>query len=94
MYEPGDDELCVCFHVSQRKLAKHLRLNNLRFPSQLSECYSAGTGCGWCIPYLEKMFEAHQQGKTLEEFGMTQEEYRARRLEYLKSSKRKPPNQE
>ena len=23
--------------------------------SQLSQCYGAGTGCGWCRPFLEKM---------------------------------------
>jgi bacterioferritin-associated ferredoxin len=26
-------------------------------PSQLSECYGAGTGCGWCRPFLKRLME-------------------------------------
>lgn len=53
-----DDELCLCFHVTQRKVANFIRLERPQRAAQLSECYGAGTGCGWCRPFLEKMFEA------------------------------------
>lgn len=43
-----DDELCLCFHVSWRKVLNYIRIHRVRVPSQLSECQSAGTGCGWC----------------------------------------------
>ena len=58
-----DDELCLCFHVTKRKVINFLRIAKLKRPSQLSECYGAGTGCGWCRPYLCRLFdEATAQG--------------------------------
>ena len=55
-----DDELCLCFHVTRRKVASYLRLEKPRRVAQLSECFGAGTGCGWCRPFLEQMFRAAQ----------------------------------
>lgn len=52
-----DDELCLCFHVTKRKVINFLRIAKLKRPSQLSECYGAGTGCGWCRPYLCRLFD-------------------------------------
>jgi bacterioferritin-associated ferredoxin len=51
-----DQEVCICFHVTLRKLLQHLRVCKPVRASQLSECYGAGTGCGWCRPVLEAMF--------------------------------------
>jgi len=53
-----DDEVCLCFHVTKRKLLAHMRINQTRMrrPSQLSECGGAGTGCGWCVRYLKRLF--------------------------------------
>ena len=59
MMQP-DDELCLCFHVTRRKVENHLRLNRVVRASQLAECYGAGTGCGWCRPFLIRLFEAAQ----------------------------------
>lgn len=53
-----DREVCVCFHVTLRKLKQHLRVAQPQFASQLSECFGAGTGCGWCRPFLRKLHEA------------------------------------
>ena len=52
-----DDELCLCFHVTRRKVVQFIRVNKPTLPSQLSECYGAGTGCGWCRPFLKKLLE-------------------------------------
>ena len=49
-----DDEVCYCFHVSLRKVQNFCRNQKPVYPSQISECLSAGTGCGWCIPMLKK----------------------------------------
>ena len=52
-----DDELCLCFHVSRRKVVQFIRAEKPSVPSQLSECYGAGTGCGWCRPFLKRLLE-------------------------------------
>ena len=40
----------------RRKLVNWVRLHAPVVPSQLSECGGAGTGCGWCIPFLKQIF--------------------------------------
>jgi bacterioferritin-associated ferredoxin len=60
-----DDEVCLCFHVTKRKIQNFLRVERPRRVAQLSECFGAGTGCGWCRRYLTKMFDAAQQGGTV-----------------------------
>lgn len=55
-----DDELCLCFHVTQRKVVNFLRVERPRVASQMSECFGAGTGCGWCRPFLLRLWEEHQ----------------------------------
>ncbi len=55
-----DQEICLCFHVSRRKILSYLRIEQPRRASQLSECGGAGTGCGWCRPYLQRLFDAAQ----------------------------------
>ena len=57
-----DDKVCYCFHVTRRKLVNWVRLNAPQVPSQLSECGGAGTGCGWCIPFLRQIF---RHGRTI-----------------------------
>ena len=52
-----DDHVCLCFHVSKRKLVNFIRIERPRRVGQLSECQGAGTGCGWCRPFLRHLFE-------------------------------------
>ncbi|MBL1216986.1 MAG: (2Fe-2S)-binding protein [Planctomycetes bacterium] len=87
-----DDEamVCLCFQVPQRKIANYLRRNDLKVASQLSECLGAGTGCGWCVPYLRKMFEQHQQGR-LPALDMNAQEYAASRRQYREAKKNNGP---
>lgn len=51
-----DDDVCLCFHVTRRKLENFLRVERPSRASQLSQCGGAGTGCGWCVRVLETMF--------------------------------------
>jgi len=51
----ADDELCLCFHVTRRKVEQFIRARRPAVASQLSECYGAGTGCGWCRPFLQRL---------------------------------------
>src|SRR5260221_13273707 len=57
-----DEELCLCFHVTKRKVINFLRVEQPRRVGQLSECFGAGTGCGWCRPYLKRLFDAAAGG--------------------------------
>lgn len=56
--DPLDQEVCQCFHVTRRKIESWLRHNRPRRAGQLADCFSAGTGCGWCRPFLQALFEA------------------------------------
>lgn len=47
-----DDDVCYCFHVSLRKLLNFSRRVRPQHASQMTGCLGAGTGCGWCIPFL------------------------------------------
>ena len=87
-----DDKICYCFHISRRKLVNFCRIDKPRVPSQLSECGGAGTGCGWCIPFLKQIFrQAVEGGATQELEELTPAEYERRRAEYVRSGKGKPP---
>ncbi len=61
-----DDELCLCFHVTRRKVENYIRLHRPRVPSQLAECYGAGTGCGWCRKILEALWRAAKEKTDVE----------------------------
>lgn len=58
-----DDEICLCFHVKLRKVRAYLRANRVQHASQLSDCHGAGTGCGWCRPFLERLFRQDQAAR-------------------------------
>lgn len=87
-----DDKVCYCFHVTRRKLVNWARLHQPKVPSQLSQCGGAGTGCGWCIPFLKQIFRQSQTSVEPEEIDtLTAEEYARRRADYVQSGKGKPP---
>jgi len=85
-----DDELCLCFHVTRRKVENFVRIQRPRVVSQLAECGGAGTGCGWCRPFLKKLFEAQQSESAVEDLP-TAEDYAENRAGYIKSGKGTPP---
>ena len=86
-----EDELCYCFHVSKRKILNYIRVNRLRRASQVSECGGAGTGCGWCIPYLKRCFEEVQAGGIPVADRLTPEEYARLRARYIVAGGGVPP---
>ena len=86
-----DDELCLCFHVTKRKVINFIRVERPRRAGQLSECFGAGTGCGWCRPFLERLFQAAvDEGKTQAD-EPTKEDYAKQRSNYVKSGGGTPP---
>lgn len=85
-----DDTLCYCFHVKKRKIINYIRVHQPRVASQLSECGGAGTGCGWCVPYLKQCFAKNAEAIGAEP---TAAEYAQQRAQYIRAGKGKPaPN--
>ena len=86
-----NNELCLCFHVTKRKVANFIRIEKPRRVGQLSECYGAGTGCGWCRKYLKRMFEAAQHPTDGSEELPSAEDYAQQRSEYIRTGGGTPP---
>jgi bacterioferritin-associated ferredoxin len=86
-----EQKVCLCFHVSRRKLVNYVRITQPKVPSQLSECGGAGTGCGWCIPFLKQIFEQETRGGVSELDVLTPEEYERRRAAYIRAGNGTPP---
>jgi NAD(P)H-nitrite reductase large subunit len=86
-----DQKVCYCFHIGRRKLVNFVRREHPKVPSQLSECGGAGTGCGWCIPFLKQIFQQETKGGVNELDHLTAEEYARRRAEYIRAGKGTPP---
>ena len=88
-----DDELCLCFHVTKRKVINYIRVERPRAASQLAECYGAGTGCGWCRPYLKKLLDAatEESPSTPEPDLPTAANYSQGRSKYVRAGKGTPP---
>lgn len=94
-----DDELCLCFHVSWRKVINYIRIHRVRLPSQVAECQSAGTGCGWCRAFMRKIVErmensppnADELDVWLEEHFPAPTKYASGRQAYIAEGKGTPP---
>jgi hypothetical protein len=49
--------------------------------SQLSDCFGAGTGCQWCVPFLKKIHAQWSSGES-PDLPVSPETYAARRASY------------
>jgi NAD(P)H-nitrite reductase large subunit len=86
-----DDELCLCFHVTKRKVINFLRVERPQRASQMSECFGAGTGCGWCRPFLLKLWEAAAREGAIEADLPAAAEYARERTKYVRAGGGTPP---
>jgi bacterioferritin-associated ferredoxin len=86
-----DDEICLCFHVSKRKLLNFLRVEKPRRVGQMSECFGAGTGCGWCRTFLQRYFDAAVAGGVTQAGEPTPQEYAQQRAQYIRAGGGTPP---
>lgn len=77
-----DDPVCLCFHVTRRKVESFVRVHQPKRASQLAECGGAGTGCGWCVPYLTRLFEKGADAASIDA-----EKYAAARQGYIDRGK-------
>ena len=62
----------------------YARRERPRRASQMSQCLDAGTGCGWCIPFLKRIWEDPDR-IDLEE--MSPQDYASRRQTYIDDKK-------
>ncbi len=94
-----DDELCLCFHVSWRKIINYIRVHRIKVPSQLAECQSAGTGCGWCRKAMHRLVEKVAQSppdvddlqRFLDEEYPSSAQYADGRQAHIAAGKGRPP---
>ena len=82
-----DDEVCLCFHVSLRKIRTYLQRENPPVASLISECLGAGTGCQWCVPFLKHLHAQQQRGET-PDLKSSPEEYGKARKSFHKTGER------
>jgi len=80
-----DDKICYCYGVPMRKLVSYSRRVRPKRPSQMTGCLGAGTGCGWCIPFLVRIAQ-DPDVFALED--LTPEQYARRRKQYIQSEPR------
>ena len=100
-----DDTVCFCFHVSLRKIETFCAVDKPQHASQISECLSAGSGCGWCVPRLKRIHARMCPGKSpwWREAAPTTDQdtraddsadaaaYKAGRKNYIREGKGTPP---
>ena len=77
-----DRTLCYCFHIPKRKIVGFVKQTRPRRASQIAECFGAGTGCGWCIPFLEAIHRKVMEGESDLDDDHTPAEYEAMRERY------------
>ena len=78
-----DDLVCYCFRVKKRKIVNFIRQRQPKRASQVAECFGAGTGCGWCVPFLIRLHrEGMNEDGIVEADDISPEEYERLRLEY------------
>lgn len=87
-----DDQVCLCFRVSKRKIVNYCRREKPPVASLISECLSAGTGCGWCVPFIKQLHEQVKQGVTEPDLPVSPEEYAAKRAAYRQDKKVESPD--
>ncbi len=82
-----DDHVCLCFRVSLRKINAYMARENPPVASLISECLGAGTGCGWCVPYLKHLHKQHEAGRVPDIEGSA-DDYESGRSRFRSTGKR------
>ena len=89
-----DDNVCLCFQVSLRKISTFLDREDPQVASQISDCLGAGTGCQWCVPFLKHLHAEHKAGRPVD-LRISPEKYAESRLTYRRTNERPiAPDQE
>ncbi len=83
-----DDLVCLCFHVPKRKIVSFCKRERPAVASLISECLSAGTGCGWCVPFLKRLHEQSMSGQANPDLPISPREYARKRASYRATGQR------
>lgn len=90
-----DDDVCLCFHVSLRKIRGFMERENPPVASLISDCLGAGTGCRWCVPFLRELHRQHVAGPGAglgpngePDLRVSPEQYAKSRLSYHRTGRR------
>lgn len=82
-----EDNVCLCFRVSLQKIRTYLEVEKPGVASLLSECFGAGTGCQWCVPFLKHLHAQHTRGET-PDLKISPQRYAESRTQYKQSGER------
>lgn len=85
-----DDEVCLCFHITKRKIVNFIRVEKPKVVSQVAECGGAGTGCGWCRKYIGTLFDQRLDDAS-DASDPSPESYAAARSQYVRDGGGTPP---
>ncbi len=83
-----DDHVCLCFHVSKRKIVNFCKREKPPVASLISECLSAGTGCQWCVPFIKKLHQQCKDGIQNPDLPVNPQDYAKKRAAYRKTGER------
>ncbi|MEE9211503.1 MAG: hypothetical protein V3U29_02505 [Phycisphaeraceae bacterium] len=83
-----DEEVCLCFHVSKRKIVNFCNRRKPPFASLISQCLSAGTGCRWCVPFLKELHRQVMDDVEQPDLPVAPEQYAMRRAGYRRTGNR------
>lgn len=83
-----DDKVCLCFHVSKRKIVNYCKREHPPVASLISDCLSAGTGCGWCVPFLKSLHKQSLEGVEAPDLPLSPEQYAKRRATFRVTGQR------
>ena len=73
------------------KLVSFIEREQPKVASQLSDCLGAGTGCGWCVPFLNKLHTQHSAGEIMD-LHVDHQRYLERRAAYKHRLKEQKEN--
>jgi bacterioferritin-associated ferredoxin len=71
-----------------RKIVNYCKREKPRHASMISDCLSAGTGCGWCVPFLKKLHEQAIAGEAEPDLPVSPEDYVKKRATFRQTKKR------
>ena len=86
-----DDHVCLCFRVSKRKVVSFCRREKPAVASLTSQCLAAGTGCGWCVPFLKQLHAQVLAEEPNPDLPLAPGQYAEQRASYRRTGRRDAP---